>query len=352
MAKVITPPAEFDTDLVASNAKVGKASTATRIVERADIHEMPDFNMRITGTARHKAKVEHICNSILINGFYEDKPLTGFVAKAEDGSDTIFLTDGYTRIEAFDLAVERGFEGSLLPITIKPKGTSMEDLLFALVDGNGGDKPTVYELALVVSRLLKRGVEKTEVARRFQISERYIDELLSLVAAPKSIRDLVAQDKISATLAISELAEHGAAAIERLKAGLVAVEASGGSRVTKKHLEKTAGKKKADAKGSKATKLDKGDTTSGDVLDSLSVARIGGLLTAMTLVESALDASALKDDLLQAIMLAAGADSAELINVSLEKENYVESGLVRLGFVKLEPDANEEAPSADAAEGL
>lgn len=197
---------------------VGASSSDLWKVSPHLIKVLPGYNARIRNE-NYNQVVQEIKSSILANGFYVDKPLSGYVNKAEDGSDEIILIGGHRRLEAVLLAIAEGAEITEVPVVIKPRGTSVEDLLVDLKTGNDGNPLTVLEQAIVCQRLAAFNWSSQTIATRLGYTSQRVDELLLLASAPAKIRDHVAADRISASLAIKLLVQHGTKAkdfIERL----------------------------------------------------------------------------------------------------------------------------------------
>lgn len=241
MVKLVMPETEFNTELTRGNLKAAMAAAeatnphALWQVPYDKIRILPGFNTRIR-TPEYLAHVEWVTNSIIENGFDQGKTLEGFVAREND-EEVIFITDGHTRYEAAGNARERGTPIETLPIVIKPKGTTMEDLTVALVTANSGRPLTPLETAIVVKRLIGYGLDEKTVAKRLGFTEKYVGDLLVLIEAPKQVRDMIATGRISSTLALQTIAKHGAKAAEKLKAAVAKAEASGKKKATGKHVE-------------------------------------------------------------------------------------------------------------------
>jgi Predicted transcriptional regulators len=285
MAKLEIPTDEFDLELVRGNVKKAMADAGAK---SGDFWSVPPSMLRVidgfNGRIRTPAYLEHLArikDSIRENGYYQDKPLAGFVAKGENGDDVIYVTEGHTRFEAVRELIEEGVEIERVPVVVKPNGTTMEDLTFALVTSNEGRPFTTFETALMVKRLVGMGVDEATIAKRlgFKAGKAYVDDLLSLAGAPKAIRDMVIAEKISATLAIQELKKHGAKAVDRLKAAVAKAEASGKKKASAKHLDKPAKQSKKAASGKDAAEA--GKAAQGREIDSDTVlydAKACGLL--------------------------------------------------------------------------
>lgn len=226
--------------MVAGNKKsamkqAGAVSADLWKVERSRIKRIEGFNVRDLDDPEYQAHIREIANSIKENGYYEDKPLAGFVAK-EGNEDVIYLTDGYTRLAAIDLVTSEGVEIAPLPIIVKPRGTSMEDMTVALYTGNQGRRLTAMETAGVCKRLIGAGWTEKQVVDRLVMSLTQVKNLLDLIGAPMQIRKLVSQGKVAATLAVQTLHTHGSEAVAVLEKAVELATEQGKARATGKHV--------------------------------------------------------------------------------------------------------------------
>lgn len=224
---------------------VGASSSDLWKVKREHIHVIDGFNVRNPNDPAYKAHVKSLAQSIEENGYMADKPLAGYVAREESG-DVIYLTDGHSRLAAVDLLIAKGIEFEGLPVVVKERGTSMEDLTIALVTSNSGKPLTPMELVTVIKRLKGFGMDDKTIAKRLTITKKYLDDLLFLAAAPTAIRDMVSNGKVSASLAISTLRDNPKKAVEKLQAAVVKVEASGKTKVTPKNMKAPKAEKHID----------------------------------------------------------------------------------------------------------
>jgi ParB-like chromosome segregation protein Spo0J len=205
----------------------------------ARLRRHPDFNVRVKSPA-YLERVRAIANSIKENGYYSDKPMAGFVAKEGD-EHVIIITDGHTRMDAVEMVLAEGVEIETVPVVTKPNGSSMEDLTIALYTGNSGQPLSPYEVAVVCKRLVGYGMEEQNIARRLCFTLTHVQNLLFLMSAPKAVREMVAQDLVSFSLAVSTLREHGPDAVRVLKDSLGAAREAGKERVLPKHVLKHEG---------------------------------------------------------------------------------------------------------------
>lgn len=226
-------------ELVRGNVKAamkeaGASSADLWNVAPSLLRVLPNLNGRIA-TPEYEAHIESITQSIIENGYYQDKPIAGFVA-SEDGQNLIYVTEGHTRHAAVLRAIERGAPVEAVPVVIKPKGTTMEDLTIALVTSNNGRPFTPYETGLIIKRLIDMGLAEKVIAQRLGYTLAYVNDLLSLVGAPKAVRDMVVAGQVSATAAIKTVKQHGSKAASHLKSGLAVAKKEGKTKVTEKHL--------------------------------------------------------------------------------------------------------------------
>ncbi|WP_454674867.1 dATP/dGTP pyrophosphohydrolase domain-containing protein [Achromobacter pestifer] len=241
-----TLPLEFDRQLVNGNVKAamnaaGAKSSDLWKVPRASIIVMPGFNVRDPEDEGTKAHIRGIADSIKADGFYDDKPLVGFVAKNDEGKEEICLTDGHCRLAAFDLAVAEGYEGTTLPVVIKPRGTNLEDLTVALVTGNTGKPLTPLEVAVACKRLQSLGLDDTTIAKRLNFKTvSYVAELLDLIGSPREVRDMVRSGKVSATEARKALKQHGTKTAAVLADAVKIAANAGKTRATAKHINQAS----------------------------------------------------------------------------------------------------------------
>lgn len=225
--------------LIAGGAKklmgtIGAKSRDLWQVPVGQIKVLKGFNVREKDDAYH-AHIKALAKSIEMEGFFQDKPLAGYVAKEADG-DVIYLTDGHCRYEAVQQAITDGATIESLPVVVKPNSCSLEDLTVALVVSNTGKPLTPYETGVVVKRLQGFGWDSEKVAERLQLSVQYVDQLLTLMGAPLEIRRMVQAGQVSAAIAVEMLRKHAADAVGLLLQAHDKASKSGSKKVTAKHL--------------------------------------------------------------------------------------------------------------------
>lgn len=244
----------FNTELVAANPKVLFNSIAMVKAEMwdvqvEDLRVLQDFNIRIRN-AEYFAHVRNLADSILANGFYKDKPLSGFGTLAGK-KPIIYITDGHCRYEAVLLAISEGAPITELPVVIKDKSVSMEDLTVSLVRSSEGKRLAPLEVAIAVKRLFNFGWKQPLIAQKIGVSEVYVNQLLVLAGAPKAVRDMVESGEATAAVALDAIRAHGSDAQQVMTEALEDAKANGKTKLTARFLPEQI-KKKACAKAAPA----------------------------------------------------------------------------------------------------
>jgi len=201
---------------------------------------MPGFNPRIRN-ARHAAHIRRIANSMLLEGYYPDKPLA--VVSGHEGTHrqqkvVLFITEGGCRFEALQLAIAEGAQITEVPCVFKPRSTTMGDLTRALVKSNQGLEFTPLEVAIVVARMQKNGLSVAEIAHDLDFTEVYIHQLLTIASAPPAIILLIESGEVTVSTAFEAITQHGAEATEILQQALKGAKDSGKTKISRKDLPK------------------------------------------------------------------------------------------------------------------
>lgn len=232
------PSMDYERQLVPGSVKtamkdVGAGSRDLWQVPPEQLRPIPGFNVRVRN-AEYEAHIRRLADSMKLEGFYQDKPLAGYVANEGD-EQVVFFYDGHSRHEAALLAISEGAEITRIPVVVSRSGASLEDLTVALVQANNGKPLVAYELAAVCKRLSRYGWTEGEIAKRLGLTITYVSDLLLLAAAPHEVREMVMQDRVAATLAIKLLKDHGAKALDFLLASERRAQACGKTKVTEKY---------------------------------------------------------------------------------------------------------------------
>lgn len=204
-----------------------------------------NFNPRIRD-ADHIAHIRALADSIKSNGFYEDKPLavvSGNAGTASKPKLYLYITDGSCRFEALQLAISEGAKIDFVPVVIKDRATTEEDLTVALVMSNSGKRFKPLELAVVVKRLNGWGWSEKRISEELPFTQEYVTQLLTIAGAPRLIRQMIIDGEVPFNVALQTMREHGQQASDVLQ-GVVAKAKEGGAKgITRKHLPSQVYKK-------------------------------------------------------------------------------------------------------------
>ncbi len=246
------PPVDLKLDIEPGSARQllrGGDTTTTDMlmVPPTHIRIIEGYNLRVTGTRRWNERVREIADSIKANGFLKDEPLSCYAGKDEKGESRYYLIKGHCRMAALDLLNGEGETiPERVPVILKPPTTSAEDLTVDLF--KTGNELTGYEKALGLKRLDSMGLTAEEIKKRVGISKRYGDELRALLALPRPIQKLLAEDRLSPTEAMAQVREKG----QRAAVADIEAAASDQDETAKAAAKKAGAKGKAPAKDKKA----------------------------------------------------------------------------------------------------
>lgn len=241
--KLTLPKAKFSHELTAApvdpTMKAAEATTAKLYRVPVDkVKTIPGFNVRVESPDYIEHR-DNIQASIAANGYDSTKPLAGYVAK-EGEENVIYVTDGHTRLAAVqnfnaDPDTPEKAEITHLPVLVHPKEVSLTDLTVALHTANSGRPLTPYELGVVAKRLLAdEDVKKVDLAKRLAITSRYLDDVLLLANADKTVKQHVVAGNVSSTMAIQTLRKDADHAAEKIEEAVKKATASGKKKATKK----------------------------------------------------------------------------------------------------------------------
>lgn len=207
------------------------------------------FNLRVR-TPQYQAKVEEYAELLANEGWLAHEPMKGLVQHDEaTGKNLVYIFDGHTRLLALPLAnAKRSARGlplisdvTVIAIPSKKNGKepiSMADLTVAMIQANMSNPHTAYELALACKRLADDGAANAQIAKRLSLSTEWVKNLLLLMAAPRELRERVANDALTVTLAVQLLKEHGNEAADMVEEAAAEKEAQGKAvKITRKNIK-------------------------------------------------------------------------------------------------------------------
>lgn len=175
--------------------------------KRVDMFKVPSTKLRIKDGLNIRTDygdLDELSASIKEHGI--KVPLRGYKEKDASGEEVFIVVDGHRRYAACQILIEEGVE-VLAPFILESKGYSDEQRLIDMFIMNEGKALNPLEQAEGVRRLIAYGYSEKQIAGKLAKSEGYIRKLNSLNSAPQAFKKLIEDGTISATLAISAIAE-------------------------------------------------------------------------------------------------------------------------------------------------
>lgn len=224
-------------------------------VPPAAIRLIPGFQPKVKNPS-YMATVRELADSMKAIGWLTNSALAGYTAKdPETGELIIYLVDGHTRLLAVEIANTEGAKIETVPIIIRTKGVSMDDLNVQLIRGHTGRGLMPYEQGVVCKRLSCAGHSDESIQSMTGIKPGWYNKLMLLMAAPNRLRLMVAYETVAATLAIELIEEHGGAkalklledAKQKIAGPNATPEQAAATKVSRKSIPKTATQKEAAA---------------------------------------------------------------------------------------------------------
>lgn len=192
-----------------------------------------DWNSREMSDPANIAHIDNLARSIAEVGV--KNPLTVY---SENG--VIYVSDGHSRLLATFRAIEvYGAEIKTIPVKTEDKYASEADRILTQIIANSGKPLTPFEQGKVFKKLVDLGWTEKQVATKAALSVTRVIQLLELQTAPETVKDMVREGKVSATLAWQTLKAadgDGQKVVQDLTSALEAAQTSGKSKATAKHL--------------------------------------------------------------------------------------------------------------------
>lgn len=165
------------------------------------------------------------------------QPLTAFLQ-----GGVAYLTDGHRRLAATLYAMDiLGADIKTVPVQSETKLASEADRVLSQLVRNQGKPLAPIEKASVFAKLIGFGWSEAEIAKKVGLTRQRVVDLLTLRAGPQAVVEMVTAGEVSAGLALETIRAEkgdGAAAAEKLYAGLVKARAEGKSKATAKHVDR------------------------------------------------------------------------------------------------------------------
>jgi ParB/RepB/Spo0J family partition protein len=179
------------------------------------LHVEKGFNAR---QEFDEADIKELAEDMKLNG--QLQPIT--VTKVQ-GKDEYLITNGERRYRA-GLLIAKGNPHFTLK-ALKGPADKVDRLVYQYIS-NTGRAFTDYENATLVSKLLAEGLDIKEVATRLRLSPQNVYNYTTLLKAPEQARELVRDNKVSATFLIDQVRTHTTEVINDKKVEKVVDEAA------------------------------------------------------------------------------------------------------------------------------
>lgn len=227
MTTVNLPADKFDTTMT-----FVKPDPAPTRVPLDKLAVLPGFNTRVKDD-EYNERVTTIAESIVNNGFFDDKP---FAVVMIDGDDTVYIYDGEHR---FDAAKQASLDTEFpdgLPVAWAKDGATVRDLTIHLAHGNNGERLNMVELAAVVRRMQGLDMTKDEIAAALGRTARHVDNLFVLAAANQTVKKAVASGQIAGAEAVKLLRKDPKTAAAKITEAVKAAAEKGKAKATPKTM--------------------------------------------------------------------------------------------------------------------
>ncbi len=185
--------------------------------------------------------VEELMLSIVENGIRN--PLKGYL---KDGK--VILREGFRRMRAVKLALEKGKSIERVPVIIEDRPMSEEERTLEFLINNDGKPFTMLEQSEVIRRLLNFEWKVTDIVKKTGKARGYIENLILLAKAPMKVQNFIKEGKISAHAVIQIMqAVKGdpEKSVKEIENAIQAAKESGKEKATPKHVATNKVKKQS-----------------------------------------------------------------------------------------------------------
>lgn len=136
------------------------------------------------------------------------------------------LVDGECRLRANLELISEGVEIKGIP-AIQSDGSSPAERLLTAIVCNTGKPLSKWESGAAFLRLRRFGWDDISISKRTGNSPRFVTEAIELADAPDEVKKMMSEQSVTPALALSEMRQNGAGAVEKLRAKAVAAQKKG-----------------------------------------------------------------------------------------------------------------------------
>lgn len=156
----------------------------------------------------------------------ENGTLQPLLVRYDAGLKAAVLVDGECRLRANLELIAEGVEIAAVP-TIQVPGNNKADRLLTAVTANTGKPLSKWELGAAFRRFRQFGWDDISISKRTGCSTRFVSEALELDDAPAEVKQMMSEHSVTPALALSEMRQNGAGAVEKLREKANAAKAKG-----------------------------------------------------------------------------------------------------------------------------
>ena len=201
----------------------------TFLFDPDQIEEIQGYNCRDMQSPETQAYIRSMADAIKASGTSAFPPIT---IRQEAGK--IYVVAGHCRRRAHSIAKAEG--APIKGILAMANTQNEEERTLDLLASNNGLPLTPLEKANAVKRLLSFSWSPAEIAKKLGWSQTTIGNLITLIEAPREVREMVAAGEISASMAVAEIRKDKESAASSLAGAVEKAKGVGRSRATAKDV--------------------------------------------------------------------------------------------------------------------
>lgn len=210
--------------LAGNSQETGVKKTDLYKVPPEKLVEEPGFNERDYNDPDVQAQIEAFAQAYAAGRYVP--PLA---VRIDSATGDIILVDGHQRRRGALLAIERGT--TITHLECLPFRGNDADRVVCMLTSSEGLKLKPVGIARGYLRLLRMGLDVSEIARSVAKTAQHVESMLVLAEANTDVQALVNQGAVSATMAIEVVRKHGDRAGEVLGSKLKEANARGQTKV-------------------------------------------------------------------------------------------------------------------------
>jgi ParB/RepB/Spo0J family partition protein len=221
--------------------KTKKAVSKPLDTKRGDLLKIDPRNIEVE--EHFNRRMDYGDMETLENQIRENGVLSPIKVRKKKDSDKFILVQGHRRHRACMKLIAEGIE-LRMPAFAEEKGTSEVDRFVDMIVANDGKPLTMIEVGQVVMHLIRLGLEEKEIAQRLGVTQAHVNSLKRLSNAPITVKEHIQAGKISATLVLQVVRENkdDVQAFKIIKESIENVKLNGGTKITKKDIQKQTNK--------------------------------------------------------------------------------------------------------------